>query len=71
VDFRIVAACRNGTLCTLKRGWSTARTVAVLESQVSPLMTSHLELVGEKKKFVNQDLSTKNILIEILKFNLK
>ena len=34
VDFRIVAACRNGTLCTLKRGWNTARTVAVLESQV-------------------------------------
>jgi Bardet-Biedl syndrome 1 protein len=38
VDFRIVAACRNGTLCTLKRGWSTARTIAVLESQAVGLI---------------------------------
>ena len=34
VEFRIVAACRNGTLCTLRRGWQTAKTIAVLESQV-------------------------------------
>ncbi len=34
VEFRIVAACRNGTLCTLKRGWQEAKTIAVLDSQV-------------------------------------
>jgi len=46
VDFRIVAACRNGTLCTLKRGWSTARTVAVLESQVSPYHSPYMMWVS-------------------------
>ena len=26
-------ACRNGTLCTLRRGWGTSKTIAVLETQ--------------------------------------
>ena len=30
---RIVVACRNGTLCTLRRGWGTSKTIAVLETQ--------------------------------------
>ena len=34
VEFRIVAACRNGSVCMLKRGWNTAKTIATLESQV-------------------------------------
>ncbi len=34
VDYRIVAACRNGTICTLKRGWSEAKVLVMLESQV-------------------------------------
>ncbi|TRY67055.1 hypothetical protein TCAL_07811 [Tigriopus californicus] len=38
VDFRIVAACRNGTLCNLKRGWATAKTIALLESQAVGLI---------------------------------
>ena len=35
MDYRIVAACRNGTLCTIKRGWTEAKVIALLESQVS------------------------------------
>ena len=34
VDYRIVAACRNGTLCNIKRGWNEAKVIALLESQV-------------------------------------
>eukprot|EP00093_Oithona_nana_P004818 04818.XXX_23556_31986_1 [CDS] Oithona nana genome sequencing. len=38
VDFRIVAACRNGTICTLKRGWSQAKVITLLESQAVGLI---------------------------------
>ena len=34
VDYRIVVACRNGTICTLKRGWTEAKVLAMLETQV-------------------------------------
>ena len=38
VEFRIVAACRNGSVCMLKRGWNTAKTIATLESQVRHML---------------------------------
>ena len=47
VDYRIVAACRNGTLCNIKRGWNEAKVIALLESQVR----IHLKL-----NLVNLDL---------------
>ena len=33
--YRIVVACRNGTICTLKRGWTEAKVLVMLESQVN------------------------------------
>ncbi len=38
VDFRVVAACRDGTLCTLKRGWPSAKVIAALDSQAVGLI---------------------------------
>ena len=38
VDYRIVVSCRNGTLCTLKRMWTEAKTIAVLDSQTVGLI---------------------------------
>ena len=37
VDYRIVVACRNGTICTLKRGWTEAKVLTMLETQVCVL----------------------------------
>ena len=33
VEYRIVVACRNGSLCVLKRGWQAARVICPLDSQ--------------------------------------
>ena len=38
VDYRIVVSCRNGTLCTLKRLWTEAKVIAVLDSQTVGLI---------------------------------
>ena len=38
VDYRIVVACRNGTICTLKRGWTEAKVLTVLETQAVGLI---------------------------------
>ena len=42
VDYRIVVACRNGTICTLKRGWTEAKVLTMLETQVCVLSWSKL-----------------------------
>ena len=38
VDYRIVVACRNGTICTLKRGWTEAKVLTMLETQAVGLI---------------------------------
>ncbi len=35
VDYRVVVVCRNGVVCVLKRGWILAKTLAIMDSQVS------------------------------------
>ena len=40
VDFRIVAVCRDGTLCSLKRGFASAKILTQLSSLVSSCTSS-------------------------------
>ena len=46
VEFRLVAACRGGELCLVKRGWQAGRTIAQLDSQPVGLVRREKNIIG-------------------------
>ena len=67
VDYRIVAACRNGTLCNIKRGWNEAKVIALLESQVCIFIIYYQH--QKKCKYLYVQFDQRGFYTKLLRWN--